>query len=121
MQVPDTPFKRAQVGKRARHSEEQGAKVSGGRRVSGSGAGREKGDIRANGYRIEDKFTDAASYTIRVEDLDKITKHALLTPPGLLPQMRITFASHGQKWRLLREEDCLYLEARAAQMDEGGR
>lgn len=108
-----TPWERAKVGRRARKSEEQGAKISGGRRVSGSGNRREKGDIRTNGFRIEDKFTDASSYTIQKSELEKITHEALMTPPGLLPQMRITMP--GFKLRVLREQDYLYLEALAAE------
>lgn len=111
---PRTPWERASQTRRSRRSEDQGAKLENGRRVARSGAGREKGDIRANGFRIEDKFTDSASYTITVETLRKITREALQTPPGLLPQMRITFAKHGQKWRMLREEDYMYLVAQAA-------
>jgi hypothetical protein len=105
--------------RRSRKSEEQLAKVSGGKRVPRSGAGRQKGDVRTNGYRIEDKFTDAASYRLEVEVLKKITHEALRTPPGLLPQLRITFEQHGERWRMMREDDYLYLEARAARADAG--
>lgn len=114
--VPATPWDRAKVGRRARRSEEQAAKLEGGRRVSGSGNRREKGDVRLNGWRIEDKFTDAESFTIKGSELDKIVYEALMTPPGLLPQLRITMPRH--KLRVLREEDYLYLAAKAGYADE---
>ena len=109
--APDTPWNRAKVGRRARRSEEEAAKLEGGRRVSRSGGGREKGDVRLNGFRLEDKFTDAESYTLTRKTLDKITREALHTPPGLLPQLRITMP--GYKLRVLREEDYLYIIAKA--------
>lgn len=110
-----TPWERANVSKRARRSENDAAKLSGGRRVSGSGNRREKGDIRAGIWRIEDKFTDAESFRLEKAVFDKITAEALHTPPGCLPQMRITMP--GLKLRVLREEDFLWLMAAAEGSD----
>ena len=110
-EIPDPPWKRATQKRRSQRSERQGAKTDGGRTVAMSGAGREKGDYRANGWRIEDKYTDAKSFSLKAEDFAKIEREALMTPPGLLPQMRITMPGH--KLRVLREQDYLYLEALA--------
>jgi hypothetical protein len=110
--VPPTPFKRAQVGRRARKSEEKAAKQEGGRRVPGSGSRpqhRAKGDIRANGFLIQDKFTDAKSFRLTDEDLSQIEAQAFAQ--GVLPSMRITTAGH--RIRTFREEDALYLIAQA--------
>lgn len=49
-----------------------------------------KGDVRANGYLISDKFTDAASFRITTDDWRKATQEALQTPPGCQPIMRIS-------------------------------
>lgn len=76
-----------------------------------SGAGRKKGDYHANGYLVEDKFTDADSYRIEGKVLRKTEGEALAA--GMLPQWRITLPGH--KLRVLREEDYLYLEALASQ------
>lgn len=111
-QTPKLPWEIAKQKRRSQRSEQQGAKLDGGRTVAMSGAGREKGDYRANGYRVEDKFTDAASFSITDAMLDKIIYEAMHTPPGLLPMLRVTTKKH--KVRVLREEDYLYLEARAA-------
>lgn len=113
--VPNVPWERAKSGRRARYSEQDAAKLEGGRRVTGSGSKREKGDVRVNGFRIEDKFTDASSFTITSKMLDKIEAEALQTPPGLLPQLRITMPGH--KWRMVREQDWLYIAAKAGVAD----
>lgn len=81
-----------------------------------SGAGRKKGDYHANGYVVEDKITDAQSFTITQKMLDKTCKEAVATPPGMLPQWRITMSNY--RLRILREEDYLYLEALAAKNRE---
>jgi hypothetical protein len=109
--VPDTPWERARAGRRAKHSEQQGARIGGGRRVPGSGnRWNAKGDIRENGVLIDDKFTDADSFTITGDMLKKITVEATQTPPGLMPQLRIRLGT-GPTWRLVREDDYLYFEA----------
>jgi hypothetical protein len=115
--TPPTPWQRAQAGKRGRKSEEEGAKLEGGRRVSQSGAGREKGDIRTHGYRIQDKTTDKETFSITRKEIDKLVYEALMTPPGLLPQLRVTMP--GYKLRVMREEDYLYMQARADAYSDG--
>lgn len=111
--VPPTPWQRVQATKRARRSELELAKSTGGRRQPASGAlpGR-KGDVRTNGFLVEDKFTDAKSYTLKADDWRKIEQEAAMTPPGLRPRMRITITGL-PKLCVLLEDDYLYLQARA--------
>lgn len=54
------------------------AEALGGRRVTLSGAGQEKGDGRVRGlYRIENKWTEAAHYSLHVRDFGKLCRTAL--------------------------------------------
>lgn len=107
------------AGRRARQSEEEGAKIGGGRRVPGSGSRWfAKGDIRENGFLIEDKFTDADSYRLTKGDWLKITAQATRTPPGMLPMFRITIPGL-PKLRVLREDDYIFLEAMAMRRHDG--
>jgi hypothetical protein len=75
-----------------------------------SGAGREKGDIKAGYFLIEDKYTDAKSFTITDELLKKTMTQAI--GEHRVWQLRITMP--GWKLRVLSEEDYLYLQAMAA-------
>jgi hypothetical protein len=111
--IPDVPWKRAQNQQRARRSEDQAAKQEGGRRQPASGSRWfAKGDVRANGFLLDDKYTDDASFSLTAKDWRKITAEALQTPPGLLPSMRISIKG-APKLRVFREEDALYLLAKA--------
>ena len=80
-----------------------------------SGAGRKKGDYHANGYLVEDKFTEfyrgkpANSFRITTDMIRKTVNEALAA--RCLPMWRITLP--GFKLRVMREEDYLYLQARA--------
>ena len=113
MDTPQVPWARAKRQQHARRSEEQAAKQAGGKRQPGSGSRWfAKGDVRANGFLIEDKYTDDESYSLTAKVWRKITAEALQTPPGLLPSMRISMKG-APKLRVYREEDALYLEARA--------
>lgn len=113
--VLEPPWKRAAVGRRARQSEEAAAKSDGGTRVPASGSKwYAKGDVRANGFLIEDKFTDAARFTITREMLLKSISEALQTPPGMRPQWRITIPGV-PKVRLILEDDYLALIAKTVE------
>jgi hypothetical protein len=112
--VPETPWKRIQQGRRARKSEEQAAREQGGRRQPASGAKWfAKGDLRANGFLIEDKFTEvrngepAKSFTITVDMWRKIEREAASTPPGLRPSLRLSMPGI-PKLRVVLEDDLLY-------------
>jgi hypothetical protein len=91
---------------RSRDSEKETARLSEGRRVPMSGAGRQKGDVRTPTFLIEVKDTAAVSYRIELETLDKISHEARTS--GRLPQLRLTIG--GQSWRMLREQDYLEME-----------
>lgn len=106
----DPPWKRATQKRRSQCSERQGAKLDGGFTTAMSGAGWKKGDYHANGYLVEDKFTDADSFRVEKKVLAKTEAEALAS--GKLPQWRISLP--GFRLRVLREEDYLYLEALAA-------
>lgn len=110
-EVPETPWARARAtSRRARRSEMQGAKLEGGQRVPMSGAGRQKGDIRTGMFLIDDKYTDAESFTITRKMLDKVNAEAM--GEHRLFQLRITMP--GYKLRVINEDDYLYLQALAA-------
>ncbi len=111
----ETPWRRAARQRRSLRSESEGAKSDQGKRVPRSGAGRQKGDIRTSEFLIEDKFTDAHSYTLKCSDLDKITRDAFVS--GRLPQMRISMPGH--RLRVLREVDYLALMASVPAPDDG--
>ena len=109
--APETPWERATAVRRSRRSEDALARSDGGRRQPASGALRgQKGDVRTLDYIIEDKFTDAESYTIKLSMLRKTIQEALAMH-GRLPMWRITI--RGEKFRLMREDDYLFLKAQA--------
>jgi hypothetical protein len=101
------PWRAKSTTARARRSETKGAKNEGGRVTPMSGAGRQKGDYTTAAFRTEDKYTDAASYTLKRSVLDKIEREALHTPPCLMPKLRVTI--QGKTYWVIREEDGLAL------------
>jgi hypothetical protein len=106
--VPATPWSRVQQGRRARKSEQQAAREQGGRRQPASGSKWfAKGDLRANGFLIDDKFTDDASFRITRDMWRKIEREAASTPPGLRPSLRISIPGI-PKLRVVLEDDLLY-------------
>lgn len=113
----EPPWRRATTTRKAQRSERQGAKLDGGHVTPMSGAGRKKGDYHANGYLVEDKYTEhrggspAVSFRVTAEMIQKTIREALAA--GMLPMWRITIPGC-PKLRIMREEDYLYLEAQAA-------
>ena len=107
-EIPETPWQRANATRRAQRSERQLAKSTSGRKQPASGAfpGR-KGDVIENGFLVDDKFTDAQSYSLTVKDWRKITAEASMTPPGLRPRMRITLPDTPRLCVMLEDD---YLE-----------
>lgn len=109
--LPPTPWNRVQQGRRALKSEQAGAKKLSGRRQPGSGNNWfAKGDLRANGFLIDDKYTDEKSYRLTAETWQKITRESAQTPPGLRPSLRIHIAGL-PVLRVLLEDDLMYLMA----------
>ena len=71
------PFPRNQ--RKSRRQEQAAAARLGGHRVSGSGSGwATKNDVRTDDLSIEIKYTDKKSYTLRLEDLLKAERNALV-------------------------------------------
>ncbi len=105
--IPPTPWQRAQAGRRAARSERAGARLDGGQTQPASGSKwQAPGDYRTATFLVEDKTTDARSYTITADVLDKINRQAMLAH-GRLPQLRISMPGHVV--RVIREEDWLAL------------
>lgn len=116
-EAPATPWTRATQKRRSMRSEREGAKLDGGQTTANSGAGRFKGDYRANGAMIDDKYTDARSFSIKLDGDQGFLAHIKNAVMGrALPEWRITLP--GLKLRVLREEDYLYLRAKADSGDE---
>ena len=117
--MSETPWKKATTTRTARRSEREGAKADGGRVTPMSGAGRQKGDYRANGWLVEDKVTEtrcgqpAKSFSITAFTIEKTIREA--ADARLLPMWRITLPGH--KLRVMREEDYLYLQAQVDRDD----
>jgi hypothetical protein len=61
---------------------------------------------------VDDKFTDAKSFTITTELWKKIEWEAINTPPGLRPRLRLTMPGI-PKLCVMLEDDYLYFTAKA--------
>lgn len=67
------------VQRRSRRQENAGAARLGGRRVAGSGSGWvTKNDVKTDDVSFEFKYTDKKSYSLKIDDLLKAEKNALL-------------------------------------------
>lgn len=105
---PLLPWRKRSTTRRAQRSERQAAKnEKAGKTTPMSGAGRQKGDVVSNGWRTEDKTTDAKSFLLKLADLLKIERHALGQPPRRMPKMRVTIQD--RTYWVIREEDALAL------------
>lgn len=94
--------------RRSRDQERRAAKRYGGRRQPGSGATpHAKGDVRAAGERRECKFTRAASFALKLDELRKIE---IETPAGELPTFEIEFQSGHPHRRYVVVPEWAYLQ-----------
>lgn len=86
--------------KRSKKQESEIAARTGGSVTKGSGSGDfEKGDVRVKGVvRIEAKTTQAASFRVTEEIIEKITSQALQA--GEIPAMEIEINNTGKKQRV---------------------
>jgi len=102
--------------KRSREQEERMAKREGGRAQPGSGSVRGfEGDVRNTGkMRGEAKFTRAASYTLKLEDLTKLETQAR---GDEFPIFEVEFQRANQKKRFVVMPGWVY----DTLMDESGR
>lgn len=80
---------------RSRKQEEAGAKEFGGHRVSGSGNGLIKNDVRSDWLSIEFKYTDAKSFTYKFKELETAERNALLDG---LRKMVFIVEGNGKEW-----------------------
>ena len=93
---------------KSQRQERNGAKAFGGTVNSGSGNGIwRKNDVRTPTESIEFKYTDAKSYSLKLADLLKGERHALLDGRRFI--FGIGFGTR-ERFVVLREED--YLELR---------
>lgn len=118
MDVPDTPWDRANdQQRRARRSEQELAKRPGAQAQPNSGRfWWAKRDIRWGGFLIERRYTDAGSYRIDKTEFEEITRNAIGTPPGQLPGLSIDFGD--MKLIVLREEDHEYFQSLLQGVDD---
>lgn len=83
------------------------AKVIGGSRTAASGAfWSRKGDVRSETYLVEHKYTAAKSYSLKISELEKIRKEALLV--GRIPMFCLSLGD--RNYVLLLEDDFLELD-----------
>jgi hypothetical protein len=105
--MPDPPFKVKSASVRGRRDERVGAKIDGGYVVPMSGGGRRKGDYQGPTFKVENKTTDAESFTLKLDTLLKAEREAHLTPPVSAPMLRISLGKGTRRrtYRLVDERD----------------
>lgn len=82
--------------KRSRTQERKRADEVGGRPTAGSGSSwRSAGDVSTDDVLEEVKFTDKASYSLKVADLQAIRRKALNT--GKEPSFLVEFSEHNMR------------------------
>lgn len=87
--------------KRSRKQERERAKETGGKVQSGSGSSwRARGDVRTDEALEQLKYTDAASYSLKVSEWEQIERDAL--SQGREPTLIIEFARHGLRLKIER-------------------
>lgn len=99
-----------------RKEEDRLARVSGGRRVPNSGRGRQKGDVRHNGWLYDHKTTEADSYSVSKKTFSKIERDAMRTPSGAMPALVLNI--NGLRLVVMRESDHLYREQQLGMVDK---
>jgi hypothetical protein len=104
-----TPWRQINDQRKSQRQEGRLAKLSGGSKQINSGRNWfSKRDVRLNGFLIEARTTEKASYSIKKEEFENIVKNALSTPPGMLAAMQIDFP--GLHLFVMRLEDHLFFQ-----------
>ena len=118
LEIPEVPWRKASTTKRARKSEEKGAKLDKGRRSPMSGAGYTKGDFRTERWLVEDKVTDALSFRLDRQTMFKTITEAFQS--RRMPQWRVTIGrgSMALTTRTMREDDYTALMERLEHLEE---
>lgn len=89
---------------RSRKQELKGAERIGGRRVSGSGSGwATKNDIKNDLVSVEMKYTDKKSFSLRVADLVKAERQALMDS-GREFAFMVEFSTAGRTYVIVSQE-----------------
>jgi hypothetical protein len=87
---------------RSKRQEARLAKAYGGNVTPGSGNGWvQKNDVRTKTLSIEAKYTDAKSFSLKLADLLKAEKYALIDGRDTI----FTVSFSGEEFAILREED----------------
>jgi hypothetical protein len=88
--------------RRSRKQEHRIAGEVGGRPVSGSGSGWvTKNDVKTDKWSIEVKFTDKKSYSLKIDDLLKAEKYALMDG---MRDMAFIVELGGREWVIVARE-----------------
>lgn len=94
------------MNKWEKHEKTQ-ARKTGSTTTSGSGNGKlDKGDFKNDKFRVECKYTDAASFILKKQILDKIHREAALT--GRHPALSISI--QGDVYYVIPEDVALEIE-----------
>lgn len=105
----------AEVHRRSRRQEDRTARTYNGSRNVMSGAGwMRKADVRSMQFMIENKFTDAQSYSLKLVELRDLAKKARLA--GRVPLFQVDVDGH--RYVIIPEEDFLDLLSEGAQDED---
>ena len=119
MTIPDPPWKQARANQKSARQEKKLAAEKGGRQQVNSGRlWWSKRDVRLNGFLVEARTTESASYTISKVEFAKLTRDAFGTPPGQLPAMQLDFdGPEPMRLFVMRLEDHQYFMERIAMLE----
>ena len=74
----------------AKRQEKEAADVYGGRLVAQSGSGTSKGDVETDDELIECKHTERKSFSLKLDDLLRCARHALLAHKRMVFEVEFT-------------------------------
>lgn len=98
---PANPRKSRSTRKQADRQEKRVAKSLGARQTIASGQTPiDKGDVRSESVRVECKYTDSKSYSLKAADLEKIANAAT---GEQIPLFYVEFRKHGQAYYVVPE------------------
>lgn len=96
------------VHRKAVEAEERVARVFDGYRTAASGSGtKDKADVLTSQELIEVKYTEKQSFSLKREDLERLTTYAFIK--NRIPLFHITYGIFGSHFVVLRERDYLDL------------
>jgi uncharacterized Zn finger protein (UPF0148 family) len=105
--VPKKPRKSRSTRKQADKQEQRVAKQVGGRQTIASGQTPvDKADVRSETVRVECKYTDKKSYSLKAADLAKVASQAT---GDQMPLFYVEFREHGEAYYVVPEHWFLQL------------